>query len=149
MPGGSVWSPARSRSSAAIYTPAVIILAREGRGPANAGLISLGVLLSLFSFTVATFGFLALNFLTPAIVLATDRGGIAGGLGVGPVLRHARASLTGTMIAGLMLIAAGVVGSLGSVACAVGVVFSTAYSLAMQAWIVWSFEVGSSTDPAP
>jgi hypothetical protein len=42
-----------------------------------------------------------------------------------------------------MLIAAGFVGSLGMVACGVGILFTTAYALAMQAWIVWSFEVGS------
>jgi hypothetical protein len=134
--------------SAAVYTPSVLILAHEGRGSANAGLITLGILLSLLSFTVATFGFLALNFLTPAIVLATDREGVAGGLRVTHVVRHARAPLINTLIAGLMLIAAGFVGSLGAVACGIGIVFSTAYSLAMQAWIVRSFEVGSRAAPA-
>jgi uncharacterized protein DUF4013 len=129
--------------SAAVYIPAVLVVTHEGRGAVNAGLISVGLLLSLFSFTLATFGLLALNFATPAIVLATERGGIAGGLEVARVLRHARASVINTLIAGLMLIAAGFVGSLGAVACGIGIIFSTAYSLAMQAWIVRSFEVGS------
>jgi hypothetical protein len=42
-----------------------------------------------------------------------------------------------------MLIAAGFVGSIGLLACGVGVLFTTAYALAMQAWVVRSFEVGS------
>jgi hypothetical protein len=45
-----------------------------------------------------------------------------------------------------MLIAAGFVGSLGLIACGIGVVFTTAYALAMQAWIVRSYELGA---PAP
>ena len=79
----------------------------------------------------------------PSIVLATDRGGIGGGLRAGAALRHARANMTNTLIAGLMLIAAGFIGSLGLVACGIGVLFTTAYALAMQAWVVRSFEIGS------
>jgi hypothetical protein len=59
------------------------------------------------------------------------------------VLRHARANIANTLIAGLMLIAAGFIGSLGLVACGIGVLFTTAYALAMQAWVVRSFEIGS------
>ena len=43
---------------------------------------------------------------------------------------------------GLMLIAAAFVGQLGAFACIVGAVFTTAYSLPMQAWIFRSFELG-------
>jgi hypothetical protein len=43
-----------------------------------------------------------------------------------------------------MLIAAGFVGSLGLIACGIGVVFTTAYALAMQAWIVRSYELGAA-----
>jgi hypothetical protein len=39
-----------------------------------------------------------------------------------------------------MLIAAGLVGQLGSVVCFIGVVFTSAYALAMQAWIIRSYE---------
>jgi hypothetical protein len=51
--------------------------------------------------------------------------------------------MVSTLIAGLMLIAAGFIGSLGTVACGIGVLFTTAYATAMQAWIIRSFEVGS------
>ncbi|MEO8744289.1 MAG: DUF4013 domain-containing protein [Candidatus Dormibacter sp.] len=134
--------------AAVIYVPAVVVASGQNNGPANPGLVSLAILLSLLAFSVATLGSLALTFAMPSIVLATDGGGIRGGLHVGVVLRQVRANVASTLIAGLMLIAAGFVGSLGVVACGIGVLFTTAYSLAMQAWIVRSFEVGSADLPA-
>jgi hypothetical protein len=133
---------------AAFYSPAVVVFIREGRGSANLGLISFGLLLNLMSFSIASLGSLALNFLMPAIVLATDRGGIVGGLRVSDVVRRARASITNTLIAGLMLIAASFIGSLGSIACIVGIIFTLAYSLAVQAWIIRSFELGAAAPSA-
>lgn len=130
-------------AAALIYIPALLVASNQSGGSANPALISLAIVLSLLAFSVATLGSLALNFAMPSIVLVTDRGGIAGGLHLGAVLRLARANIANTLIAGLMLIAAGFVGSLGIVACGVGVVFTTAYALAMQAWVVRSFEIGS------
>jgi hypothetical protein len=126
-----------------IYVPAVLVATDQSHGSANPALVSLAILLSLLAFSVATLGSLALNFAIPSIVLATDRDGLRGGLNAGAVLRRARANLTDTLIAGLMLIAAGFIGSLGVVACGIGVLFTTAYALAMQAWVIRSFEVGS------
>jgi len=131
----------------AIYIPALIVASNQSHGSANPAQISLAIALSLLAFSVATLGSLILNFVTPSIVLATDKGGIIGGLRAGGVLAQARANITNTLIAGLMLIAAGFIGSVGLVACGVGVLFTTAYALAMQAWVVRSFEVGSPTTP--
>jgi hypothetical protein len=47
-----------------------------------------------------------------------------------------------------MLIAASFIGSLGSIACVVGILFTLAYSLAIQAWIIHSFELGASAPGA-
>ncbi|HEY8864396.1 MAG TPA: DUF4013 domain-containing protein [Candidatus Dormibacteraeota bacterium] len=129
--------------AALVYVPAVIVATNQSHEQANPALVSLAILLSLLAFSLATLGSLALNFAMPAIVLATDRDGIRGGLNVRAVLRAARENISNTLIAGLMLIAAGFVGSLGMVACGVGILFTTVYALAMQAWIVRSFEVGS------
>ncbi|TAN33992.1 DUF4013 domain-containing protein [bacterium] len=131
--------------AALLYTPAVLIFIHEGRGSPDAGLVSLGVLLSLLAFSAATLGSLALSFALPSIVLATEKSGIAGGLTVPDVLRRLRLNIASTLIAGLMLIAAAFIGSLGTVACGVGVLFTSAYALAMQAWIIRSFELGSQT----
>ena len=129
--------------AAAIYIPALLIASGQSQGPANPALVSVAIVLSMLAFSVATLGTLALNFALPSIVLATDRGGISGGLHVSAVLRGSRINLANTLIAGLMLIAAGFVGSLGIVLCGIGVLFTSAYALAMQAWIIRSFEVGS------
>jgi hypothetical protein len=130
------------------YLPSGALAIHEGQGSANPALISVAVLLYLLAFSVTTVLSLALNFAIPAIVLATDSGGISGGLRVGAVIGRCRMNLTNTLIAGLMLIAASFVGSLGIIACIIGVLFTSAYSLAMQAWIVRSFEMGSHAAPA-
>lgn len=127
----------------AIYVPAVVVASKQSHGSADPAMVSLAILLSVLAFSIATLGSLALNFAMPSIVLGTDRAGIVGGLNVSAVLGLARANIANTLIAGLMLIAAGFVGSLGLVACGIGVFFTTAYALAMQAWIIRSFEVGS------
>ena len=131
----------------AIYIPGLIVASNQSHSSANPALISLAIALSLLAFSFATLGSLALNFVTPSIVLATDRRGIVGGLSAGAVLRQARANIANTLIAGLMLIAASFIGSLGLVACGIGVLFTTAYALAMQAWVVRSFEIGSAAKP--
>jgi hypothetical protein len=125
-----------------IYIPALVLEINQGRGTANALLIGVAVLLNLLAFGVAILGSLLFTFATPAIVLATDRGGIGGGLRVKDVVRRSRSNLTNTLIAGLMLIAAGFVSSLGSIVFVVGVLLTSAYATAMQAWILRCFEVG-------
>ncbi len=123
-----------------IYLPALLIAIGQGRGTGNAGLILASLFLNVVACGVTTIGSLALTFATPAIVLATDRGGVGGGLAVREIVRRSRANLTNTLIAGLMLIAASLISSLGAIVCLVGVVFTAAYALAVQAWVYRSFE---------
>ncbi len=87
-----------------------------------------------------------MTFVRPAIVLAVDQGGIGGGFGVAAVFRRFAAHPASTLIAGLMLIAAGFIGSLGAYACIVGIALTVPYSLAMEAWIVRSYELGSNKE---
>jgi hypothetical protein len=144
-----VYSLAVALIALVVYLPAVLIAVSQGQGKANAGLIVVSLLLNLLAFGVTTVGSLALTFATPAIVLATDRGGIGGGLAVREILRRSRSNPTNTLIAGLMLIAAGLISSLGLIVCFVGVLFTTAYALAVQAWIYRSFESGSYAGVEP
>ena len=127
-----------------IYSAAVILLARQGLTITQA---SGGLALLLFGFGVVTLASVLAYFLMPTIVLAVEEGGIVAGLNLVTVVRRSRLSLNNTLIAGLMLIAAAFVGSLGAIACLVGVYFTVAYSLAMQAWIYRSFELGATTAP--
>ncbi len=130
------------------FVAVLLMFGGPGQSQAGAGMIALGLVLNFLAFSVSTLGSLAYYFAMPAIVLATDRGGIAGGLNVGEVISTIRRSPINVLIAGLMLIAAGFIGGLGIVACFIGVVFTAAYALAMQAWIVRSFELGSTAMPA-
>jgi len=125
-----------------IFLPAIALSVNQGQGSANSALIAAAVLLNFVGFGAITVLSLALTFAMPAIVLATDHGGVAAGINVGAVVRRSRTNLTHTLIAGLMLIAASFVGSIGAVACGIGVVVTSAYALAMQAWIIRSFEKG-------
>jgi hypothetical protein len=134
--------------AAAVYIPAVLLASGQTHGSADAGSIALAIFLSLLALSVAVLGSLALTFATPAIVVATDAGGIAAGLSVGAVVRRSLRNPTNTLIAGLMLIAAGFISSLGTILCGVGAFFTLAYALAIQAWVFRSFEVGSPADKA-
>jgi hypothetical protein len=127
------------------YVPALAITVHQNQGHANAGLIALAFLLTLAAFGLIALGSLALTFMLPSVILATDTGGIAAGLHVGDVLKRSRANPMNTLIAGLMLIAASFVSSLGVIACGIGTVFTAAYAQGMQAWIIRSFEIGSTT----
>jgi hypothetical protein len=126
----------------AIFVPAIVLSVNQGQGAANSGLIAAAVLLNLVGFSVITVLSLAVTFLIPAIVLATDKAGVTAGIDVRAVIGRCRSNLNHTLIAGLMLIAASFVGSIGLVVCGVGLLVTLAYSLAMQAWIIRSFETG-------
>ena len=123
-----------------LYTPAILILSFQGHHDLNPFVVGIGIALLLLTLSVVTLGALALTFAMPAIVLAVDRDGIGAGLQVGQIITRMRASPLNTLIAGLMLIAAGLVGQLGSVACFIGVAFTSAYALALQAWVIRSYE---------
>jgi uncharacterized protein DUF4013 len=123
-----------------IYLPALLIAVGQGRGTGSAGLILASLFLNVLAFSVTTIAGLALTFATPAIVLATDRGGVGGGLAVRDIVRRSGRNPTNTLIAGLMLIAASLISSLGAIVCLIGVVFTAAYALAVQAWVYRSFE---------
>jgi len=131
-----------------IYLPGVFLAASQNNQTnANPVVIVAALLLFFLAFAVAVIGSLAIYFAQPAYVLETDRRGIAGGFDLRAVWRRSRANVTYTLIAGLMLFAAGFIGSLGSILCVVGVVFTAAYALAVQAWIFRSFELGPQTSP--
>ena len=144
-----VYSLAVAVVALVVYLPAVLIAVSQGQGSGSTALILVSLLLNLLAFGVTTVGSLALTFATPAIVLATDRGGIRGGLAVREIVRRSRVNPTNTLIAGLMLIAAGLISSLGLIVCFIGVLFTTAYALAVQAWVYRSFELGSYAGVEP
>lgn len=71
---------------------------------------------------------LLLAFLFPAVVLLTYEGGFSGGLNAGSVWRLATANATNTVLAALVMVAAGLISGLGLILCGVGVLFTSAYA---------------------
>ena len=124
--------------------PAVALLTSQSGDSPNGPLVGLGVALLILTFSFLTLATLAMTFATPALVLTFDEGGIGAGLRVNRVVRRALRTPVNTLIGGLMLIAAGIVGQLGLIVCLIGVAFTQVYALAMQAWIIRSYELGTA-----
>ena len=81
-----------------------------------------------------------LAFLAPSIILHTYRSGFSGGFDVPGIWQMATANMTNTIIAGLLIWVATLIGGLGIVICCVGLIFTLPYSAAIVAGIVTWYE---------
>jgi hypothetical protein len=113
-----------------------ISVAREGASLAGLPFILLGYALALI-------GSLALYVLSPAIILATDRGGIGGGLNLPSIISRATASGSLAIYAGLFALVAYLIGGVGAVVCYLGVIFTAPYGYAVLASVVRYYEQNS------
>jgi len=99
-----------------------------------------GIVLILLSYAIVLVAALGLTLVTPAIVVATERGGIGGGLNVSGVVRLVRLDVDESLHAGLFALVATLIGSIGAVACLIGQFFTTPYGYAVLAGVVHHFE---------
>ena len=99
----------------------------NGAVSALAGLINLALTL-LFA------------FIAPSLILHTYRGGFNGGFDVNAVWETATANTSNTVIAGLLVYVARLVGGIGFLLCCVGALFTIPYSTAITAGIVTWYE---------
>ncbi len=98
-----------------------------------------------------------LAFLAPSIILHTYRSGFSGGFDVAGIWQMATANMTNTIIAGLLIWVASLIGAFGIVICCVGLIFTIPYSAAIVAGIVTWYEhitsgpaaAGPATAPPP
>jgi hypothetical protein len=91
---------------------------------------------SLLSFAAQ----LLLYFLLPSIIVMTYHHGFSGGMDIQGVWRLATSNTNNSVIAGLMMFVAGIVGLLGIVACCIGVFFTGAYAAMVMTGVAAWFE---------
>jgi hypothetical protein len=122
----------------------LLLITSEANGRGSFPLVLAGLALVLVAFGVTLLGSLAAYCVTPAVTLGVLDGGIGGGFALPTILRRTTRSTANTLLAGLMLLAAGFIGGLGVYVFVVGIVITSPYALAMEAWIIRSFEEASS-----
>jgi Protein of unknown function (DUF4013) len=98
-----------------------------------AGFSGLGSLLSLA-------GQLIFCFLLPSLIVMTYHHGFAGGMDVEGVWRLATGHVNTSVMAGLIMFVAGIIGVLGIVACCIGIFFTGAYAAAVMTGVASWFE---------
>src|SRR2546429_5876024 len=103
-----------------------ILLAGIGNRSDSAGLAVLG---QFIEFALS----LLLAFLAPSIILHTYRTGIAGGVDVNSVWQTASTHTSTTVIAGLLIYVARLIGGFGLFLCFVGVLFPNPFTVAITA----------------
>lgn len=89
-----------------------------------------------------------LFFLAPAIFLSTYRNGFGGGFDVLGVWRLATGNASTTIVAGLIMLVASIIGGLGIIICFVGLLFTYPYSYAIIAGVITWYEQALA-GPAP
>jgi hypothetical protein len=88
---------------------------------------------------------LLLYFLLPSIIVMTYHHGFSGGMDVPGVWRLATSNVNNSVIAGLMMLVAGIIAALGIVACCVGVFFTGAYAATVMTGVASWFERAQAT----
>jgi uncharacterized protein DUF4013 len=100
---------------------------------------------SLWSFLAQ----LLVDFLLPSLIVLTARNGFSGGLDIQRVWALATSQMNNSIIGGLVIFAAGIIGALGLIACCIGVFFTITYALAVQAGVAAWFERMQAAPAAP
>jgi hypothetical protein len=121
----------------------------DGRGAYTSGLAGSGF--SAFGGVIELL-VLVLYLFYPAVIVATERGGIAAGLNPANVLRVASVKWSNTLVAGLLVYVGFFIAQLGICACCVGLIFTLPYGYAVLAGVVRYYEAsleGPTAVPPP
>jgi hypothetical protein len=104
---------------------------------------AIGVVVILFGYSSIVVGVLGFYLLTPPIVVATERGGIGGGLNLPAILKRAGETPTTTFACGLFVLVAYLIGGIGAIACLIGQFFTAPYGYAVLAGVVRHYELNA------
>jgi Protein of unknown function (DUF4013) len=108
---------------------------------AGSGLFSLAGLLSFA-------GGLFFRFLIPSLIVNVHRGGIAGGFDLDKVWKLATLNVTNSVIAGLIIFVASLIGGVGFLCC-IGFIFTIPYENTINAGAAAWFEKQQAAPAAP
>ncbi len=100
---------------------------------------------SLLGFVASLF----LYFLLPSLIVMVYHHGFAGGFAFGQVWASATANIGNSVIGGLIIWVAGLIGGLGILVCCVGLLFTIPYSITIQAGVAAWFERMQAAPAAP
>jgi Protein of unknown function (DUF4013) len=92
---------------------------------------------------------LVIYFITPALIVTVYHRGFGGAFNVGAVWQLATSKASNSVIGGLVIFVAGIIGALGIIACCIGVFFTIIYSLSIEAAVAAWFERQAAAPPAP
>jgi hypothetical protein len=114
----------------------------NGNGFTSSPLSGLG---SSWSFVAQLF----VDFLMPSLIVLTARHGFSGGMDIQRVWAMATSNMSNSVIAGLVIFVAGVIGGVGIIACCIGVFFTITYATAVYAGVAAWFERVQAAPAAP
>jgi hypothetical protein len=100
---------------------------------------------SLWSFLAS----LLLYFLAPSLIVIVFHSGFSGAFDVSRVWNYATSNVANSVIAGLLMWVAGLIGGLGIFVCCVGLLFTLGYSVSIQAAIAAWFERAQAAPAQP
>jgi hypothetical protein len=109
---------------------------------AGSGLFSLAGLLGFA-------GGLFLRFLIPSLIVNTYHGGFAGGFDLDKVWRTATLNVSNSVVAGLIIFVASIIGGLGLIVCCIGIIFTIPYENTITAAAAAWFERVQTAPAAP
>ena len=110
---------------------------------------------SLFSLAglLGFLGSLLLRFLIPSIIVHTYHRGFAGGFDIEGVWRLATVNVTNSVLAGLIVFVASIIGGLGFIVCCIGIIFTIPYentiTAAAAAWFERQQSAPATAPPPP
>ena len=119
----------------------------------NNGVIAVGALIQILGYLVSLAGSLFFRFLIPSLIVHVYRGGFSAGMDVQRVWQMATVNVNNSIVAGLIIFVASIIGGLGFIVCCIGLIFTVPYENTINAgaaaWWEKTHEVPSTAPTAP